>query len=156
MSRTVKSGINTIFQGGFVKKAIQGSLTIPSGTTSERSTTTTAGQLRFNTTTNFLEFFNGSAFVQIKGATNAKHTITVDSFTGDGTTTVFGGGAAGGDSTVEAPMSFTPAADQNVLVFIDGVFQPDTSYAVSSTQITFGSAPGGGTSIKILHGFDAA
>ena len=155
MARTVKSGINTSVQGGSVKGASKGSLIIPTGTTAERSATTTAGQIRFNTTTNFLEFFNGSAFVQLKGATNAAHTITVDSYTGDGTTTVFGGGEAGGDSTVEAPMSFTPSADQNVLVFIDGVFQPDTSYTVSGTQITFGSAPGGGTSIKILHGFDA-
>jgi len=156
MARTVKSGINTQLQGGSVKGAAKGSLTIPSGTTDERSATTTAGQIRFNTTTSFLEFFNGSSFVQLKGATNAAHTITVDSYTGDGTTTVFGNGAASGDSTVEAPMSFTPSADQNVLVFIDGVFQPDTVYTVSGTQITFGSAPGGSTSIKILHGFDAA
>ena len=64
------------------------------------------------------------------------------------------GGEAGGDSTVEAPMSFTPSADQNVLVFIDGVFQPDTAYSISGTTITFGSAPGSGTKITILHGFD--
>jgi len=156
MAKTVKSGLNTALQGGNMKAASQGALRIPSGTTAERDVETTAGQLRFNTTTSFLEFFNGSAFVQLKGATNAAHTITVDSYTGDGTTTVFGNGAAGGDSTVEAPMSLTPAADQNVLVFIDGVFQPDSVYTVSGTQITFGSAPGGGTSIKILHGFDAA
>jgi hypothetical protein len=156
MAKTVKSGLNTTIQGGTVKSAPKGALRIPTGTTDERDPETVAGQLRFNTTTNLLEFFNGTSFVQLKGASNAAHTITVDSYTGDGTTTVFGNGEAGGDSTVEAPMSFTPKADQNVLVFIDGVFQPDTVYTISGTQITFGSAPGGGTSIKILHGFDTA
>ena len=94
----------------------------------------------------------------IKGYRTAKGkaTITVDSYTGDGTSTVFGSGTSSDDSSVEKSLSFTPSADQNVLVFIDGVFQPDTSYTVSGTQITFGSAPGGGTVIKIIHGFDAA
>ena len=155
MSKTVKTGIDAGLQSGFVKGGPTGSFKLPTGTTAERDAFTQAGQIRFNSQTNLLEFFNGSAFVQVQGATNAKHTITVDSYTGDGTTTVFGNGEAGGDSTVEAPMSFTPSADQNVLAFIDGVFQPDTSYTVSGTQITFGSAPGGGTSIKILHGFDS-
>ena len=155
MSKTVKTGVDAGLQSGFVKGGPTGSFKLPVGTTGERDANTATGQIRFNSTTNLLEFFNGSAFVQVQGATNAKHTITVDSYTGDGTTTVFGNGEAGGDSTVEAPMSFTPKADQNLLVFIDGVFQPDTVYTVSGTQITFGSAPGGGTSIKILHGFDA-
>ena len=57
MARTVKSGLNTSVQGGNVKGASQGGLRIPSGTTAERDVETTAGQLRFNTTTNFLEFF---------------------------------------------------------------------------------------------------
>ena len=92
MAKTVKSGINTTLQGGNVKGASQGGLRIPSGTTAERDVETTAGQLRFNTTTNFLEFFNGTSFVALRGATNAAHEITVDSYTGDGTTTVFGSG----------------------------------------------------------------
>ena len=156
MAKTVKSGLNTALQGGNMKAASQGALRIPSGTTDERDVETTAGQLRFNTTTSFLEFFNGSAFVQLKGATNAAHTITVDTYTGDGTTTVFGSGTSSDASSVEKALSFAPSADQNVLVFIDGVFQPDTVYAISGTQITFGAAPGSGTSIKVIHGFDAA
>ena len=44
MARTVKSGINTSVQGGSVKGASKGSLIIPTGTTAERSATTTAGQ----------------------------------------------------------------------------------------------------------------
>ena len=155
MARTVKSGLNTSVQGGNVKAASQGALRIPSGSTAERDVETTAGQLRFNTTTNFLEFFNGTAFVALRGATNAAHEITVDSYTGDGTTTVFGSGESTDASSVEKPMSFTPRADQNILIFIDGVFQPDSVYAVSGQQVTFGAAPGSGTSIKVLHGFDS-
>ena len=92
----------------------------------------------------------------IKGHRTAggKATITVDSYTGDGTSTVFGSGTSSDDSSVEKSLSFIPSADQNVLVFIDGVFQPDTAYSISGTTITFGSAPGSGTIITILHGFD--
>ena len=43
----------------------------------------------------------------------------------------------------------------DVLIFIDGVFQPDSVYAISGQQVTFGAAPGSGTSIKVLHGFDS-
>ena len=151
MGRYVK-GTNVI--GDSVKGSSNVGMLIPTGTTAERPTTGVAGQLRLNTTLNRLEFHNGTAFVNATGGTSGVATITADTYTGDGTTTVFGGGVAGGDSTVEVPMSFTPAADQNVLVFIDGVFQPDTSYSVSGTAITFGSAPGGSTKIVVLHGFD--
>ena len=156
MAKTVKSGLNTQVQGGFNKAAAKGALLIPTGTTDERDAVQQRGQLRFNSTTNFLEFFNGTAFVALRGATNAAHEITVDSYTGDGTTTVFGSGESTDASSVEKPMSFTPRADQNILIFIDGVFQPDSVYAVSGQQVTFGAAPGSGTSIKILHGFDRA
>ena len=151
MGRYVK-GTNVV--GDSIKGSSNVGMLIPTGTTAERPTTGVAGQLRLNTTSNKLEFHNGTAFVNVTGGVSGVATITADTYTGDGTTTVFGGGVAGGDSTVEAPLSFTPSADQNVLVFIDGVFQPDTSYSVSGVAITFGSAPGGGTKIVVLHGFD--
>jgi len=140
--------------GDAVKGSTNIGVLLPAGTTAERPVTGVAGQLRFNTTLAKLEFHNGTTFVNVTGGASGVATITADTYTGDGTTTVFGAGAAAGDSTVEAPLSFTPATDQNVLVFIDGVFQPDTSYSVSGTAITFGSAPGGGTKISVLHGFD--
>ena len=151
MGRYVK-GTNVV--GDSIKGSSNVAMLIPTGTTAERPTTGVAGQLRLNTTNNKLEFHNGTAFVNVTGGVSGNATITADTYTGDGTTTVFGSGAASGDSTVEAPLSFTPAADQNLLVFIDGVFQPDTSYSVSGVAITFGSAPGGGTKIVVLHGFD--
>ena len=151
MGRYVK-GTNVV--GDSIKGSSNVAMLIPAGTTAERPTTGVAGQLRLNTTSNKLEFHNGTAFVNVTGGVSGVATITADTYTGDGTTTVFGGGVAGGDSTVEAPLSFTPSADQNVLVFIDGVFQPDTSYSVSGVARTFGSAPGGGTKIVVLHGFD--
>jgi hypothetical protein len=155
MSRTVKSGRRAQSQGGYVKSSPSGQIQIPKGTTANRSQAPKRGMFRYNKSVERLEFYNGTTWQQIGGGTSGKATITADTYTGDGTTTVFGSGAASGDSTVEAPLSFTPAADQNLLVFIDGVFQPDTSYSVSGVAITFGSAPGGGTKIVVLHGFDS-
>ena len=151
MGRYVKG--SNVAGNGFTKTAPTQAIEIPAGTTAERPTELQAGQLRFNTTLSQLEFYNGSAFVQVTGAAGGNATITRDTYIGDGTSTVYGSGGGSEDST-EQGLSFTPSADQNVLVFIDGVFQPDTSYSISGTQITFGSAPGSGTNISILHGFD--
>ena len=68
MSKTVKTGVDASQQSGFVKGGPTGSFKLPTGTTAERDANTTAGQLRFNSQTSFLEFFNGSAFVQLQHA----------------------------------------------------------------------------------------
>ena len=63
------------------------SVKLPAGSTGER-TTPEGGELRFNTTLNMLEFYNGSAWVQLRGGTNGKATITVDTATLDGSTSI--------------------------------------------------------------------
>jgi hypothetical protein len=75
-----------------------------------------------------------------------KHTITRDSFTLDGSTTAYGA------------LSFEPSADQNVLVFIEGVFQNDSQYNISGTTITLTSIleADNGKTLTVLHGFDTA
>jgi len=120
-------------------------LHIPSGTTAEQPQDPEQGQLRYNSSVTALEFFNGTNFVQLQGAVGAKATITRDSFTLDGSTTVFG------------PMSFDPEADANILVFIEGVFQKDDTYSTSGTTITLTSTlpSDAGKTLTILHGFDA-
>ena len=121
------------------------SILIPRGTTAEQPSSARAGQFRYNETVNGLEFFNGTTFVQLQGAVGATSTITRDSFTLDGSTTVFSG------------LSFTPTADQNVLVFIEGVFQKDDTYSISGTQITLSSTlpSDAGKTLTLLHGFDS-
>jgi hypothetical protein len=92
-----------------------------------------------------LEFYNGAEFKQIKGGSGGASTITKDTFTLDGSTLVYG------------PLSFSPAADENVLVFIAGVFQNDSQYSISGTNITLSSILEGdaGKTLTVLHGFDS-
>jgi len=121
-------------------------LGIPSGPTSTQPADATPGSLRYNTTLNSFEFYNGTNFVQVTGAVGGKHTITRDSFTLDGSTTAY------------SPLSFEPSADQNVLVFIDGIFQNDSQYNISGTTITLSSIleADNGKTLTVLHGFDTA
>lgn len=122
------------------------SIAIPSGATNEQPANPEAGALRFNNTVNRLEFFNGTTFVQVSGASGGAHTITRDEFTLDGSTLVYPG------------LSFEPTADQNVMVFIEGVFQNDTTYSISGTTITLSSTlpADQGKKLHVLHGFDTA
>jgi len=121
-------------------------LGIPSGPTATQPADATPGSLRYNTTLNSFEFYNGTNFVQVTGAVGGKHTITRDSFTLDGSTTAY------------SPLSFEPSADQNVLVFIDGIFQNDSQYNISGTTITLSSIleADNGKTLTVLHGFDTA
>ena len=121
-------------------------LGIPSGPTSGQPADATPGSLRYNTTLNLFEFYNGTNFVQVTGAVGGKHTITRDSFTLDGSTLAYGA------------LSFEPSADQNVLVFIEGVFQNDSQYNISGTTITLTSIleADNGKTLTVLHGFDTA
>ena len=132
--------------GGSAKGTGADSIQIPLGGTDTQPTNPVAGQIRFNTDNNNLEFYNGSSFVQINGGTNGAHTITRDSFTLDGSTLAY------------SSLSFTPSADQNVMVFIEGVFQDDSTYSISGTTITLSSIlPGdSGKTLTVLHGFDTA
>jgi hypothetical protein len=128
---------------------ITGSLRIPKGTTGDRVNPNT-GDIRYNTTTNYLEYYDGSNWRSVTFQQN--QTITKDTFTGDGVNTRFG------------PLSFTPSGANNILVFIQNVFQVGTTNytLVNSTgggtgtlnYINFGSIPPNGHSIVILHGFD--
>jgi hypothetical protein len=88
---------------------------------------------------------NGTQFVQLQGAVGASATITRDAFTMDGTTVIYG------------PLSFEPSADQNVLVFIEGVFQKDDTYSISGTTITLSSTSlaDDGKILSVIHGFDS-
>ena len=116
------------------------SITLPTGTAAQRPATAQVGMTRFNTTSGNLEVYNGSAWDSL--ALEGMVDITVDSFTGDASTTVFG--------------SMTNAVDyaENILVFVNGIFQtPTTNYTVDgSYDITFTSAPPAGLQINVIHG----
>ena len=121
------------------------SLLIPTGETATQPTSPLAGMIRYNTTLNMLEFFNGSNFVQLAGGTAGKSTITRDTFTLDGSTTAYPG------------LSFTVSPEDNVLVFIEGVFQKGDTYSISGTTITLSSTilSDAGKTLSVIHGFDS-
>ena len=116
------------------------SVVLPVGTAAQRPATPSVGATRFNITSGNLEVYNGSAWDSL--ALEGMVDITVDTFTGDGSTTVFG--------------SMTYAVDypENILVFISGVYQsPTMNYTVDgSYDVTFLGAAPNNSMITILHG----
>jgi hypothetical protein len=93
----------------------------PSGTTLERPGSPSAGDFRYNSTENKLEYYNGSDWVLLEGSNYAL--VTSDTFTGDGSTTAF---------TLS-----TSATTNNTIVSINGALQqPTTAYSVSGTTLT--------------------
>ena len=98
----------------------------PTGTTAQRPGSPSAGDFRYNSTENKLEYYNGSTWILIEGSNYSL--VTSDSFTGDGSTTAF---------------TLSSAATTNsVIVNINGALQqPTTAYSVSGTTITMVEAP---------------
>jgi hypothetical protein len=93
----------------------------PSGTTLERPGSPSAGDFRYNSTENKLEYYNGSDWVFLESSNYAL--VTSDTFTGDGSTTTF---------TLS-----TSATTNNTIVSINGALQqPTTAYSVSGTTLT--------------------
>jgi hypothetical protein len=108
-------------------------LQISVGTTAQRPTTPSTGDLRFNSTTTSVEVYNGSGWVNV-GDDTAE--ITSQSFAGDNSTVAF---------TLNAS-----ATTASVLVSINGTMQaPTTAYAVSGATLTFTEAPLAGDVIEV-------
>ena len=116
---------------------------LPIGDTAARPTAAT-GIIRFNSENGKYEGCqDGSTFIEF-ATTGDTPVISKVSAIGDGSTSVFTGFFAS-----------PPASAANVLVFIDNVYQePTENYSVSSTNITFTSAPHSGARIFAIVGFD--
>lgn len=126
-----------------VNKSGSHAIGIPTGTSLIAPDSPVNGQIRYNSTSNKLEFYSNSSWRQIAKEGNV--TIVKDSFTGTGTQTDF------------SPMSYSYAAgnETQVLVFAGTVFQiPGVNYTFyGNTQIHFASAPSNGAAITILHNY---
>lgn len=121
-----------------------GAIRVPNGNTAARPTAAT-GVIRYNTTTGFYEGSqDGSTWAQFTMGSGALVAINKVTTTGDGSTSTFSGF-----------LSEAPASANNVMVFIDNVYQePTENYTVSSNNITFTSAPHSGARIFAIEGFD--
>ena len=114
------------------------SVVVPAGTTATRPEAPVFGQFRYNTDAGTLEFFNGSVFLPLSYANEVDY--TVDSFTGDGVTTVF-------------TMTVEESQEKQLIVFVGSIYQdPTTAYTVDGGfDITFTSAPPSGEPISVIH-----
>ena len=128
--------------GRFLKEpavsSVVKSVDIPSGNTAKRPDAPTFGSFRFNTDLGKLEYYNGSTFKQV--ALDGEKTLTIDTFTGDSSTTTF-------------TLSTTPTGARQLLVFIGGVHQESTThYTLSSDDVIFDEAPPTGETITVIQG----
>jgi hypothetical protein len=141
---TDRIGIGTATPGFSLDLGSQtDALALPAGSTGDR-VGGTAGVIRFNTTTGTYEgTSDGSTWTSFATAGDAP-TFTKETATGDGSTTTFSGF-----------FSSAPESANNVFVYIDNVYQePTENYSVSSTDITFTSAPHSGARIFAITGAD--
>lgn len=130
---------------GFLKniqlKAGSTGIRVPIGNTADRPTTALEGQIRYNTDTSRVEYYQGAAWKDI--ASRGGVAITKDTFTGDG-------------STVNFTMSVTPTGQNGPHVYVGNVHQnPGVAYTISTSTLSFGTAPGPGSAIEVLHGYDS-
>ncbi len=141
--------------GRFVKNPEIGdnasAIKIPRVTTSQRPSGEN-GQIIFNTTTSTYQVYNGAQWYNVSEASREK-TITVDTFQGDGSTTVFGNGSGNTlDGSTAANLSVEPTDATDLTIFIGGVYQvPATNYTYSGGAITFGSAPPANNGVDSAH-----
>ena len=141
--------------GRFVKNRIldNGALTvqIPDVTTAQRPGGVD-GDIIFNKTTQTFQGYIGSQWYNISDASREK-TLTVDTFQGDGSTTVFGNGNGNTlDGSTAANLSTVPSDATDLTIFIGGVYQvPGTNYTYSGGAITFGSAPPANNGVDSAH-----
>jgi hypothetical protein len=111
---------------------------LPTGSTIQRPNNPVFGLIRYNTDSGLVEFFNGVIFQSLSASGGI--TYTVDTFTGDGSTTDF-------------TMSTAEDTSQDIMVFVGSVYQePTLAYTVSGTLIiSFTSAPPNDVPINVIH-----
>jgi hypothetical protein len=115
------------------------SLGVPAGTTAQRPSTPAAGMFRYNTTDGKFEGYT-TEWGEIGGG-GGSATLAVDqqTFNGDG-------------STVAFTLSTSCDSENNLQVYIDGVYQSKSNFSVSGTTLTFSTAPATGTNnIEVIH-----
>ncbi len=108
---------------------------VPVGTTAQRPTGA-AGYFRYNSTTGGFEGFTDE-WGAIAGGGGAS-AMETNNFTGDGSTTAF-------------TLSSTVGSEDDLIVFIEGVFQNKADYAASGTTITFDTAPANTRKVVVFH-----
>jgi hypothetical protein len=137
--KALNQGVATTDSPTFTNLTLNGtgSVKVPAGTTAQRDGSPAAGMFRYNSSLAQFEGYTDAWGAIGGGGTN---TFTTDSFTGNGSTTAYA-------------LSQTVSSENNLLVFIEGVFQQQDAYSIATasgtTTLTFSSAPANGNSILI-------
>ncbi len=109
---------------------------VPVGTTAQRPGSPAAGYFRYNSTTSKFEGYTDE-WGEIAGGGGAS-AMETNNFTGDGSTTAF-------------TLSSSVSSEDDLIVFIEGVFQNKADYAASGTTITFDTAPANTRKVVVFH-----
>ena len=118
---------------------------MPFGPTSLRPLTPISGDFRFNTDTNLVEVYYSAQWNTL--TREGPIDITKDTFTGDGSTTLF-----------TMTKSYLPGQETRIIAVVGNIFQnPGVAFTFSgpglTTQLAFTSAPPFGQTVIVLHGF---
>jgi hypothetical protein len=98
-------------------------------TTRDAGSSLQAGDIYFNTSNDTPFTYSGSAWIPL---VSTQATVTVDIFSGNGSTTAF-------------TLATAPASENFTFVYVAGVYIQKSAYSVAGTTLTFGSAPASGT-----------
>ena len=98
-------------------------------TTRDDGSALQAGDIYFNTSNSTPFTYSGSAWVAL---VSTQSTVTVDIFSGNGSTTAF-------------TLATAPASENFTFVYVAGVYTQKAAYSVSGTTLTFSSAPASAT-----------
>jgi len=124
-ANSVSIGSNVQTTNAILALNATSSFVVPVGNTAQRPSTGVTGMQRFNTSTGFLEIYDGVAWAVVGGEPTV---ITDQQFNGNGVQTVF---------TLSSPQT-----TNSCLVSINGVVQvPTLAYSVVGTDLTFTEAP---------------
>jgi hypothetical protein len=97
-------------------------LQLPAGTTAQQPVPVHAGAIRWNNSSNIIEYYNGSAWVSLTGQISNQIIIP------DGSSTIY-------------TLDYSTTAE-GIIVSINGTLQqPGVAYTVTGTQITFAEIP---------------
>jgi len=143
-----------------------GAIDIAAGTTAQRPGSPSSGMLRFNTTSNEFEGYNGSSWGEIGGSSGGSGNadlldIASSSGTGGGSATFNGTAYRFKLVTKGTSTAITPVNAEILRVSINGVMQQPNDgtgqgdmtdgYVVSGTDIIFDSAPPSGSTYFIVN-----
>ena len=131
--KALNQGVATGDSPTFTNLTLSGtsSVKVPAGTTAQRDGTPANGMFRYNSTNEQFEGYQNSEWGAIGGG-GGSNTFTTDTFTGNGSTAAYA-------------LSQVINSENNLMVFIAGVFQQQSAYSIATasgtTTLTFSTAP---------------